>query len=124
MGINLHQFCDRSFRRQWVQNYHDMHGSTQKKMIVLVPLYEIDAQTVASRFLAEVISHHWMLATMISDRDPGSKKASRKSYWCNKILHHHLVQPPILHMDRMVKVNNHNYRVGIMTYTCIIWQMG
>ena len=39
-------------------------------MVVLVPLYETDAQTVASRFLAEVMSHHGLLVTIISDRDP------------------------------------------------------
>ena len=40
------------------------------KMVVLVPLCETDAQTVASRFLAEVMSHHGFPATIISNRDP------------------------------------------------------
>ena len=40
------------------------------KMVVLVPLCETDALTVASCFLAEVVSHHGLLATIISNRDP------------------------------------------------------
>ena len=40
------------------------------KMVMLVLLCEIDDQTVASFFLAEVVSHHRLLATIISDRDP------------------------------------------------------
>ena len=40
------------------------------KMVVLVSLYKTDAQTVASRFLAEVMSHHGLPATIISNRDP------------------------------------------------------
>ena len=40
------------------------------KMVVLVPLPKTDAQTVASHFLAEVMSHHGLPATVISDRDP------------------------------------------------------
>ena len=40
------------------------------KMVVLVPLYKTDARTVASNFLAEVMSHHGLPATIISDRDP------------------------------------------------------
>ena len=40
------------------------------KMVVLVILCETDAQTVASHFLAEVMSHHGLPATIISDRDP------------------------------------------------------
>ena len=39
-------------------------------MVVLVPLHETDAQIVASRFLAEVVSHHGLPVTIISDRDP------------------------------------------------------
>ena len=39
-------------------------------MVVLVPLHKTDAQTVASRFLAEVVSHHGLPVTIISDRDP------------------------------------------------------
>ena len=38
------------------------------KMVVLVPLHETDAQTVASRFLA--ISQYGLPVTIISDRDP------------------------------------------------------
>ena len=40
------------------------------KMVVLVPLRKTDARTVASCFLAEVVSHHGLPATIISDRDP------------------------------------------------------
>ena len=40
------------------------------KMVVLGPLQETDARTVASCFLAEVVSHHRLSATIISDRDP------------------------------------------------------
>ena len=40
------------------------------KMIELVPLCKTDTQTVASRFLAEVVSHHGLPATIINDRDP------------------------------------------------------
>ena len=40
------------------------------KMVLLVLLCKTDAQTVASHFLAEVMSHHGLLATIISDRDP------------------------------------------------------
>ena len=39
------------------------------KMVVLVPLSKTDARTVASCFLAEVMSHHGLPATIISDRD-------------------------------------------------------
>ena len=40
------------------------------KMVVLVSLHETDAQTVESRFLAEVMSHHRLPVIIISDRDP------------------------------------------------------
>ena len=40
------------------------------KMVVLVPLCKMDAQTVASHFLTEVVSHHRLPETIISDRDP------------------------------------------------------
>ena len=40
------------------------------KMLVLVPLQAMDAQTVANHFLAEVVSLHGLPATIISDRDP------------------------------------------------------
>ena len=40
------------------------------KVVLLVLLYETDAQTVASCFLAEVMGHHGFLATIISNRDP------------------------------------------------------
>ena len=40
------------------------------KIVVLVPLHETDAQTVASCFLVEVVRHHGLPATIISDRDP------------------------------------------------------
>ena len=40
------------------------------KMVVLVPLCETDTQTVASHFLAEVMSYHGLLVTIINDRDP------------------------------------------------------
>ena len=40
------------------------------KMVMLVPLHKTDTQTVASHFLTEVVSHHRLPATIISDRDP------------------------------------------------------
>ena len=40
------------------------------KMVVLVPLRETDSQTVSSHFLAEIVSHHGLPATIISDKDP------------------------------------------------------
>ena len=40
------------------------------KMVVLIPLRETDARTVAGHFLAEVVSHHGLPETIISDRDP------------------------------------------------------
>ena len=40
------------------------------KMVVLVPLRETDARTVASHFLAEIMSHHGIPETIISDREP------------------------------------------------------
>ena len=40
------------------------------KMVVLVSLYESDAQTLASCFLAEFVSYHGLIATIVSDRDP------------------------------------------------------
>ena len=40
-------------------------------MVVLVPFQDSDAQTVASHFLEEVMNHHELPATIISDRDPG-----------------------------------------------------
>ena len=40
------------------------------KMVVLVPLQELDAQTVASHVLAKVMSHHGLPVTIISDRNP------------------------------------------------------
>ena len=40
------------------------------KMVVLVPLHEKDVQTAENRFLAEVVSHHGLPATIISNRDP------------------------------------------------------
>ena len=42
------------------------------KMVVLVPFHEIDARTVANcfHFLAEVMSHHGLPATIINNGDP------------------------------------------------------
>ena len=40
------------------------------KMVVLVPLCETDTQTVASCFLAEIVSYHGLLVTTINNRDP------------------------------------------------------
>ena len=39
-------------------------------MAVLVPLHETDTRTVASRFLAEVVSHDGLPETIINNRDP------------------------------------------------------
>ena len=41
-----------------------------RKMVVLVPLCKMDAQNVVSHFLTEVMSHHGLPETIISDRDP------------------------------------------------------
>ena len=48
-------------------------------MVVVVPLWEIDAQPVASHSLAEVVNYHGLLVTIISDKDPGSKEVSGMS---------------------------------------------
>ena len=40
------------------------------KMVVLVPLCEMDARTVASHFLKKIVSYHGLPETIISDRDP------------------------------------------------------
>ena len=40
------------------------------KIVVLVPLCETDAQTVASHFLVEVMSCHGLPETIINFRDP------------------------------------------------------
>ena len=39
------------------------------KMVMLVPLCKTDTRTVASHVLAEVISYHGLLATIINNRD-------------------------------------------------------
>ena len=55
---------------------HDGYGTIMmcvdqfSKMVVLVPLCETDAQIAVSRFLAEVVSHHGLPVTIISNRDP------------------------------------------------------
>ena len=48
----------------------DMHLDCFSKMVVLVPLQESDAWTVANHFLAEVMSHYALPVTKISNRDP------------------------------------------------------
>ena len=53
------------------------------KMVVLVPLHEMDARTVASHFLTEVVSHHGLLAIIISDRDPRFKGSFWKELMAN-----------------------------------------
>ena len=40
------------------------------KMVVLVPLYESDAYTIANHFLAEIVSHHRLLLAIVSKKDP------------------------------------------------------
>ena len=40
------------------------------KMVVFVPLCKADAQTVTNHFLEEVMSHHGLPATIISNGDP------------------------------------------------------
>ena len=47
------------------------------KMVLLVQLYETDARTAVSCFLAEVIIDFWRLSSVIETLD--SKEASRKS---------------------------------------------
>ena len=53
------------------------------KMVVLVPLCETDAWTVASHFLAEVVSHQGLPATIIGDRDPRIKRSFWKELMAN-----------------------------------------
>ena len=53
------------------------------KMVVLVPLHEIDTQTVARHFLAEVVSHHRLSVTIISDRDPRFQESFWKELMAN-----------------------------------------
>ena len=40
------------------------------KIVVLVPLKESDAWTVANCFVAEVLNHQRLLSAITSDRDP------------------------------------------------------
>ena len=42
-------------------------------MVVLVSLHETDAKIIASHFLAEIMSHHRLPETIVSDRDPRFK---------------------------------------------------
>ena len=55
---------------------HDGYGTIMmcvdcfSKMVLLVPLHETDTRTVASRFLAEIVNHHGLPATITSDQDP------------------------------------------------------
>ena len=49
------------------------------KMVVLVPLCKMDAQTVASPFPAEAMSYDELPATIISNRDPRFQGASGKN---------------------------------------------
>ena len=53
------------------------------KMVVLIPLCKTDALTVASRFLAEGMSHHRLPVTLISDRDPRFQVSSQKEVMAN-----------------------------------------
>ena len=53
------------------------------KMVELVPLHETDAQIVASHFLAEVVSHHGLPATIISDRHPRFQESFWKELMAN-----------------------------------------
>ena len=53
------------------------------KMVVLVPLCETDARTVASHFLTEVRSHHELPETIISDRDPRFQASFWKELMAN-----------------------------------------
>ena len=39
-------------------------------MVVLVPLNKTDEQTVVNHFPADIMSHHGLLMTISSDRDP------------------------------------------------------
>ena len=65
---------------------HDGYGTIMtcvdqfSKMVVLVALCKTDSQTVASRFLAEIVSHHRLPATIISDIETlDSKEASGRN---------------------------------------------
>ena len=53
------------------------------KMVVLVSLHEMGAQTVVSHFLTEVMSHHGLLAITISDRDPRFQRSFWKELMAN-----------------------------------------
>ena len=53
------------------------------KMVLLVSLHETDAQTVASCFLPEVVSHHGLPATIISARDPRFQRSFWKELMAN-----------------------------------------
>ena len=48
-------------------------------MLVLVPLCKTDTQTVANRFLAEVMNYYGLPATIVSVEILGSKEVSGKS---------------------------------------------
>ena len=54
-----------------------MYVDQFSKMLMLVPLHETDARTIASRFLTEAMSHHGLPLTIISDRDP----RFQESFW-------------------------------------------
>ena len=68
-GINAYWLCNGTSRRQWVGTIMTCIDLFNK-MVVLVSLYETDAQTVTSCFLAQVMSHHGLPGTIISNRDP------------------------------------------------------
>ena len=46
------------------------------------------ARTVANQFQAEVISHHGLLATIISDKDPRFQGNFRKKYYSAAVVLH------------------------------------
>ena len=75
-------------------------------MVVLVPLHETDAWTIASRFLAEVMSHHGFPVIIISDRDPRFQGSFWKELTAN--LNTSLSFSTASHpqMDRMAEVTN------------------
>ena len=76
------------------------------KIVVLIPLYETDAQTVASRFLAEVMSHHGLPATIISDRDPIFQGSFWKELMASLNTSLSFSTASYLKIDRMAEVTN------------------
>ena len=87
---------------------HDGYGTIMicidqfSKMVVLVPLHETDARIVASHFLAEVMNHNGLPATIISDRHPRFQGSLWKELMANTLLLFSTTSHPS--MDGMAEV--------------------